>query len=112
MAVSNLSFDRKLIKENHDICPIKNAVSAVCKVMQAGRSGIFVIGEVYRFCKVCVYIKQDYAISRMRLTISMALSAQSEPLFPAFVPARSMACSMFSVVTTPNITGMPVERET
>ena len=29
----------------------------------------------------------------------MALSAQSEPLFPAFVPARSMACSMFSVVS-------------
>ena len=30
---------------------IKNAVSAVCRVMQADRSGIFVIGEVYRFAK-------------------------------------------------------------
>jgi hypothetical protein len=26
-------------------------------------------------------------------------------LLPAFVPALSMACSMFSVVKTPNITG-------
>ena len=35
----------------------------------------------------------------------MADVAQSKPLFPALVPALSMACSMVSVVTTPNITG-------
>ena len=40
--------------------------------------------------------------------ISMAAIAPSAPLFPAFVPARSTACSMFSVVTTATITGMPV----
>ncbi len=55
----------------------------------------------------------NYAsISRIRLTISIAPSAQSYPLFPAFVPARSMACSIFSVVTTPNMTGTPVSSET
>lgn len=47
-------------------------------------------------------------ICRRRFTISMAPVAHSKPLLPAFVPARSMACSMFSVVSTPNITGTPV----
>ena len=38
-----------------------------------------------------------YASSaRMRLTISIAPWAQSAPLLPALVPARSMACSMVS----------------
>ena len=41
----------------------------------------------------------------------MALVATSKPLLPAFVPARSMACSMFSVVMTPNMMGMPVLRD-
>ena len=36
----------------------------------------------------------------------------SAPLLPAFVPARSIACSMFSVVMTPNVTGTPVWRPT
>src|SRR5699024_7003387 len=40
----------------------------------------------------------------------MAPAAASEPLLPAFVPARSIACSMFSVVMMPNITGTPVVR--
>ena len=31
--------------------------------------------------------------------------ATSDPLFPALVPARSMACSMVSVVRTPKSTG-------
>ena len=43
-----------------------------------------------------------------RLAISMADMAPSAPLLPAFVPARSMACSMFSVVTTEKIVGTPV----
>jgi hypothetical protein len=34
-------------------------------------------------------------------TISMAVIAASKPLLPAFVPARSTACSMVSVVSTP-----------
>ena len=38
----------------------------------------------------------------------MAVAAASKPLLPALVPARSMACSMVSVVSTPNTTGMPV----
>ncbi len=38
----------------------------------------------------------------------MAVWAASKPLLPALVPARSMACSMVSVVSTPKITGTPV----
>ena len=54
-----------------------------------------------------------YASSaRIRLTISMAPWAQSAPLLPALVPARSMACSMVSVVRTPNMTGMSLFRAT
>ena len=37
----------------------------------------------------------------VRLTISMADVIASKPLLPALVPARSMACSMVSVVSTP-----------
>ena len=40
-----------------------------------------------------------------RLTISMAVHAASNPLLPDLVPARSTACSMVSVVSTPNATG-------
>ncbi|MNU06034.1 hypothetical protein D3C72_2510700 [compost metagenome] len=39
----------------------------------------------------------------------MAETAASQPLLPALVPARSTACSMVSVVSTPKITGTPVE---
>jgi len=53
-----------------------------------------------------------YSISLIRFTISTAPTAQSYPLFPALVPARSMACSIFSVVRTPNITGTPLSSET
>src|SRR6185312_6615307 len=42
-----------------------------------------------------------------RLTISSAAIAASAPLLPALVPARSIACSMLSVVSTPNATGTP-----
>ena len=42
-----------------------------------------------------------------RLTISSAATAASAPLLPALVPARSIACSMLSVVSTPNATGTP-----
>ena len=47
----------------------------------------------------------------MRLTISIAAVATSKPLLPAFVPARSIACSIFSVVMTPNMIGTPVFRD-
>ena len=43
-----------------------------------------------------------------RLTISIAVQAASKPLLPALVPARSTACSMVSVVSTPNTTGIPL----
>ena len=36
--------------------------------------------------------------------------AHSAPLLPALEPARSMACSMVSVVRMPNITGTPLPR--
>ena len=44
------------------------------------------------------------------MTISIADNAQSYPLFPALLPARAIACSIFSVVITPNNTGTPVSR--
>ena len=40
-------------------------------------------------------------ICLIRLAISIALTAASEPLFPALVPALSTACSILSVVRTP-----------
>jgi len=42
---------------------------------------------------------------RKRLIISSSDMAASAPLLPALVPARSMACSMVSVVNTPKATG-------
>ena len=45
---------------------------------------------------------------RSKFTISMAPWAHSAPLLPALVPVRSMACSMVSVVRTPNNTGTPL----
>lgn len=47
----------------------------------------------------------------IKLAISIAAAAASAPLFPALVPARSIACSMVSVVITPKITGTPVSME-
>ena len=46
--------------------------------------------------------------ARSRFAISIPATAASNPLFPAFVPARSTACSIVSVVSTPKITGTPV----
>lgn len=54
---------------------------------------------------------KGYSTILDRLAISMAETAASQPLFPAFVPARSMACSIVSVVKTPNMTGIPVFNE-
>ena len=47
---------------------------------------------------------------RSRFAISSAVDAAAHPLLPALVPARSTACSMVSVVRTPNTTGTPVSR--
>ncbi len=41
-----------------------------------------------------------------KLTISIADRAASAPLFPALVPARSIACSIVSTVNTPRLTGI------
>lgn len=63
-------------------------------------------------CKACNKNKAHphanlcHQIAFSVLTISMAVMADSKPLLPAFVPARSMVCSMFSVVKIPLITGM------
>mgnify|MGYP001594740126 FL=1 len=48
----------------------------------------------------------------IKSTISMAEIAASQPLLPAFVPARSKACSIVSDVITPKITGNPVSKLT
>ena len=44
----------------------------------------------------------------MRLAISIAARAASDPLFPALVPDRSIACSIVSQVSTPKIHGTEV----
>ena len=60
------------------------------------------LSEIHRANqKLCIYN------CLIRFTISIAPNAQSYPLFPALDPARSIACSIFSVVITPNITGTP-----
>ena len=48
---------------------------------------------------------RHYPTSRSRFTISIAVTAASPPLLPILEPARSTACSMVSVVSTPKITG-------
>src|SRR5690606_6261564 len=52
--------------------------------------------------------------SRLRdnVAISIAVNAASAPLFPAFVPARSTACSIVSTVSSPKPIGMPCSSET
>ena len=45
-------------------------------------------------------------------TISIALTAASHPLLPALVPARSIACSIVSVVSTPKATGTSLSAAT
>src|SRR5699024_11892198 len=44
----------------------------------------------------------------IKFAISIAAVAASAPLFPAFVPPRSIACSIVSVVAIPKITGVSV----
>ena len=46
-----------------------------------------------------------------RFAISIAASAASNPLLPILPPARSSACSVFSVVSTPHVTGIPLLTE-
>ena len=53
-----------------------------------------------------------YFKCEIKFAVSIALLAASAPLLPAFVPARSIACSILSVVKIPKITGMPSESET
>lgn len=53
------------------------------------------------------YVKSNY-IFPSTSTISIATIAAFAPAFPDFVPARSMACSMVSVVNTPNTAGVSV----
>src|SRR5919106_6534983 len=43
---------------------------------------------------------------RINDTISIATIAASAPLLPALVPARSIACSIVSTVSTPKATGI------
>ena len=47
-----------------------------------------------------------------KFIISIAVKAASEPLLPDFVPARSIACSRFSVVKTPKDIGISLDKAT
>ena len=51
-------------------------------------------------------------MAAITLTISRAPIAASAPLLPALVPERSIACSIESVVMTPNDTGMLCSSDT
>ena len=76
---------------------------------QGQQSGMFLFFS--RGIMIVIYIKQlihDRKTSQpfrekflSRLAISTAVRAASAPRLPALVPLRSMACSMFSVDTTP-----------
>ncbi len=59
-----------------------------------------------------VMFDEGYSRRRNKLTSSIAAIAASDPLLPALVPDRSIACSMVSVVSTPNTTGKSSSRET
>lgn len=65
------------------------------------------VGEL-EFVKSAIFQGHIFA----KWAISIAVIADSYPLLPDFVPARSMACSMFSVVSMPKITGMSVCNDT
>ena len=67
-------------------------------------------GNVWKTPARSRVVRRQRSMERIRFTISIAPCAHSEPLFPALVPARSIACSMESVVSTPNSTGTPVSR--
>ncbi len=49
-----------------------------------------------------------YFSSASRRAVSIAARAASDPLLPSFPPARSIACSTVSVVSTPKVIGTPV----
>src|SRR4029453_434335 len=56
--------------------------------------------------------RQNFCTARRTCTISSAVTAASYPLLPASPPARASACSMVSVVSTPNATGRSWPRAT
>ena len=66
------------------------------------------MAEIHQIFGVYINRLAENYILRRTLTISMATIAASNPLLPAFVPLRSIACSMVSVVNTPKIQGIPV----
>jgi hypothetical protein len=61
---------------------------------------------VPRAMEMVAYSDSDNAF--IKVAISMAAVAASNPLLPILLPARSMACSIVSVVTKPKIHGTPV----
>lgn len=58
----------------------------------------------------CAAHKFAAANFRRTSVVSMAASAASMPLLPALPPARSSACSIDWHVSTPKVTGTPLER--
>ena len=54
-------------------------------------------------------LRNNVLYALITATSSIAVIAPSAPLLPALVPARSIACSIFSVVTTLKVTGTPVD---
>ena len=59
------------------------------------------------YTRYALVFRSGSGILLTRFAISMAATAASNPLLPILVPARSMACSRFSAVMTPLITGKP-----
>jgi hypothetical protein len=67
-------------------------------------------GKLPRFPPLSQTFLYPFAISFKRLAISIADMAASNPLLPAFVPALSIACSIVSVMSTPQEMGTSLSR--
>ena len=66
------------------------------------------LGLYYKY----LIFSMNYSNSLNKLTISIIDNAASKPLFPDLVPALDIACSIVSVVNTPNITGTSESKPT
>src|SRR5580704_14070291 len=94
------------------IDPLRLGVLRILPMSVLPRSGIelHLIKSLQREAprKTAGAVAHAYASRRRsRFAISIAANAASAPLLPAFPPARSTACSMVSVVSTPNAIGTP-----
>src|SRR6056297_289355 len=102
---------RRLLRGNEFPQAIKQLVRVIAQYIHGiqdlqGHFSCFVAGA-----HGCSYLNEP-SMASIKLVISIAATAAFQPLLPALVPARSIACSMVSVVMTPKMIGTPVSRLT